>query len=265
VVFILYPILFHIGSIPIYSFGVATLLSILAGVWLTACTAKKYGESKEMIYDYALYAGLVGILGARVWEVIFGWEKFSQDPISIFAIHEGGLSVQGSLFFGFVFTLWYTRKNKIGFWKFADIITPGVLLGQALGRLVACTLAGGSYGAPTDSIFGIKYPPGSPAYARYGDQALWPAEIFEGIWDLLILALILILQKKNYRAGTYFLLYVLLYSAGRFFLEYLRGDSLMIFGLKSAQLISLIVIAISGILLYRNNKINQQKTSDQAV
>lgn len=246
--------LFHIGSIPVYSIGVATALSILAGLWLASWTAKKYGEPPQMIYDYALYAALVGILGARVWEIIFGWEKFSDNPISIFAIHEGGLSVQGSLFFGFVFTLWYTRRNKIGFWKFADIITPGVLLGQALGRLVACTLAGGSYGAPTDSIFGIKYPHGSPAYARYGDQALWPAEIFEGIWDLLILALILILYKKNYRTGTYFLLYVLFYSVGRFFLEYLRGDSLMILGLKSAQLVSLAVIIIAGFLLYSRNQ-----------
>lgn len=197
---------------------------------------------------------MIGILGARVWEVIFGWEKFSENPVSIFAIHQGGLSVQGSLFFGFVFTLWYTRRHKISFWKFADIITPGVLLGQALGRLVACTLAGGSYGAPTESILGIKYPPGTPAFARYGDQALWPAEIFEGIWDLMILALILILQKKNYRAGTYFLLYALLYSVGRFFLEYFRGDSLMILGLKSAQLISLVVIVITGFLLYKKDK-----------
>jgi phosphatidylglycerol:prolipoprotein diacylglycerol transferase len=88
-----YPILFHIGPFPIYSFGVATMLSILAGVWLAASIAKKYGESKEMIYDYALYAAIIGVLGARVWEVIFGWDKFSDNPASIFAVHQGGCAV----------------------------------------------------------------------------------------------------------------------------------------------------------------------------
>jgi phosphatidylglycerol:prolipoprotein diacylglycerol transferase len=252
----MYPILFHIGDLPIYSFGVFTALSILAGLWLTLRNAKRYDLEKEVVLDYALYAALVGIVGARVWEVIFGWEKFRESPWEIFAIWNGGLSVQGSLFFGFLFTVWFTQKRQIGFLRFADIITPGVLLGQGLGRITACVVAGGSYGRPTESIFGITYPPGTPAYAEYGNQALWPAEIFEGAWDILIMAFILRLRKYHLPAGSLFLIYTILYSGGRFFLEFLRGDSLMILGLKSAQLISILVILVSSAILI---KINNRK------
>ncbi|MGE5675555.1 MAG: prolipoprotein diacylglyceryl transferase [Mycobacterium leprae] len=140
-------------------------------------------------------------------------------------------------------------EHKRSFWDFADSLVPGVLLGQAIGRIGSCFLNGDAYGKPTGTSFGVIYQPGTAAYDTFGPVQLWPAELFEGIWDLIIMLIAIWMLRQGRKAGTVTLWYIILYSAGRFSLEFLRADSLMIAGMKAAQLTSLIFIVLAGALL----------------
>lgn len=152
---------------------------------------------------------------------------------------------------GLIAAAWFARSRKLVFLDFVDSLTPALLLGQAIGRIGACFLNGDAYGKPTGSTFGVIYAPGSMAFETFGPVPLWPAELFEGAWDLAVMAFTLWLLRKEHRSGVVFFWYVLLYSVGRFSLEFLRADSLQFYGFKSAQITSVLFIVIAAIVLYR--------------
>lgn len=248
----MYPVLFRIGNFPVTSHGVFIVLSILAGAWFARRTLRRYGFDPELIWEFIPYAALGGVIGARLWEVVFAWEYYGQNPADIIKIWEGGASIQGGIVGGLIGGIWFVRSRKLDFWRLADLVAPGLILGQGIGRLTAEVLAGDAYGRPTGMEFGIVYPPGTPAYAAYGSVPLWPAEIFEGLWDLAVVWILLRLLARSRTPGAVFLAYVALYSLGRFYLEFLRGDSLMVFGMKAAQLTSLLAAVLAlGLYLWR--------------
>jgi phosphatidylglycerol---prolipoprotein diacylglyceryl transferase len=247
------PILFEIFGFPVRAYGVFIAIAFLAGVWLAKrVAARRRPEYVPMVEDFAMTAFVAAILGARLWEVVFTWKYYDSAPWwEIFALWHGGLSIQGALVGGTLAATWFTWSRKISFLDFADTLVPGVLLGQAIGRLGSCFLNGDAFGKPTDSIFGVVYTPGSPAYETFGATPLWPAEVFEGLWDLAVMAFALRLLRREHNRGTVLLWYVLLYSLGRFSLEFLRADSLGFFGLglKAAQVTSLFFALIAAALL----------------
>ncbi len=244
------PILFTIFGFPVRSYGFFIAVAILAGMWLAKkVAARRHPEYVPLIEEFVITAVFAGILGARTWEVVFSWETFRDNPWEVFAVWNGGLSIQGAVLGGVLAALWFTRSRKISFWDFADILTPGLLLGQAIGRLGACFLNGDAYGKPTGTDFGVVYAPGTPAYQAFGPVPLWPAEVFEGIWDLAVMAVMLWILRYKSRAGNAFLWYVVLYSIGRFSLEFLRADSLMFMGVKAAQLTSLVLVFVASAML----------------
>lgn len=253
------PVLFTLFGFPIRSYGLFIAIAFLAGIWLAKrVAARRRPEYVPLIEEFAVLAFVSAIVGARVWEVTFTWEYYSQHLWEIPAIWHGGISIQGAITGGALGALWFTRKHKVAFWDWADILTPGVVLGQAIGRLGSCFLNGDAYGKPTDSIFGVVYAPGSPAYETFGAVPLWPAEVFEGVWDLAIMGLALWMLRRNPKPGTVFLWYVLLYSVGRFTLEFLRADSLTFLGMKAAQITSMLFVAGACVLLaLRQNRPNQ--------
>ena len=143
----------------------------------------------------------------------------------------------------------YTRKHRLSFWEFADLLAPAIVLGQSIGR-IACFLNGDAYGSPTGLGFGIVYPEGTMAYDAYGSQPLWPAEIWEGQWDLIVFVLLVLLRNRNWTSGVLFLTYNILYSFGRFNLEWLRGDSpRYMFHWTAGQWTSFSVMAVSLCLI----------------
>jgi phosphatidylglycerol:prolipoprotein diacylglycerol transferase len=246
------PILFTIFGFPVRAYGVFIAIAFLAGLWLARqVAAKRRPGYVPLIEDFALVALISAIVGARAWEVIFTWDFYKNNLWEIPAIWHGGLSIQGAIAGGTLAAIWFTRSRKLSFWDFADTLTPAVLLGQAIGRLGACLLNGDAFGKPTGTRFGIIYAPGTPAYETFGPVPLWPAEVFEGLWDLAVMGLALWLLKRERPAGTVFLWYVVLYSLGRFSLEFLRADSLMFMGLKAAQVTSVILAAAALLLLAR--------------
>ncbi|PWK08414.1 prolipoprotein diacylglyceryl transferase [Tumebacillus permanentifrigoris] len=245
----MHQILFQIGSFEVRSYGTIVAFAILLAAGLTMYMAKQAGKYEDHVLSLVVWAILGSIIGARLWQVLFfEWHYYSQHLSEMFAIWNGGMSIQGGLVGGFVGGGLYTYFNKINFWEFADLAAPGVILGQAVGR-IACLMNGDAFGSPTDSGFGLVYPPGTYAYDVYGSQPLWPAEVWEGQWDLVVLALLFILKMRKFPTGYLFLFYNILYSFGRLMLEFLRGDTDRFAGLTAAQWTSFVVIALALVLM----------------
>ncbi|WP_346355828.1 prolipoprotein diacylglyceryl transferase [Azotosporobacter soli] len=261
--------LFFIGDFPIRAYGLVLSLSIILATATAYFLAKQDGRWHKHIPDFGLYCGLAGLIGARLWDVFFfDWSYYSHHLLEIPFVWQGGMAIQGGVLLGALTGYWYTKRHGIDTWAFADIVAaPAVIMGQALGR-AANLLNGDAFGSPTGSTFGILYPKTTLAYQTYGNQPLWPAEIWEGQIDLVIFVLLLLFRTTNHKKGQVFILYAVLYSCARFGLEFLRGDyGTLLFGLKSAQLTSLAVIAV-GLLLFfwvgRKGESIQDHTSKKA-
>nr|WP_315988195.1 prolipoprotein diacylglyceryl transferase [Desulforamulus aquiferis] len=154
---------------------------------------------------------------------------------------------RGAVLGGLLAVVWYSRRNSIPFWPMADTLAPGLLMGQAVGRM-GCFLNGCCFGIPHS--FGVAYPVGSDANFIFGSQKLFPAVLFEAGWDILVLALLLKIFTKKPFDGFIALSYFILYSVGRFTIEFWRGDSLRtIMDFKVAQLTSIITIIVSVALM----------------
>lgn len=242
--------LFFVGDFPIRAYGFILSLSIILATGTAYFLAKQDGRWHQHIPDLGIYCGLVGIVGARLWDVFFfDWSYYHNHLLEIPFVWQGGMAIQGGVIFGAIAGYLYTKRHKIDTWAFADIVAaPAVIMGQAIGRM-ANLMNGDAFGHPTGGNFGILYPDTTLAHAVYGNQPLWPAEIWEGQLDIVIFVLLLMFRTTNHAKGQVFILYAILYSLNRFCLDFLRGDaSPVIFGLKSAQLTSLAVIIIGSLL-----------------
>jgi phosphatidylglycerol:prolipoprotein diacylglycerol transferase len=258
-------ILFHIGDFPVRSYGLLVAIAILLAIGVAHYLAKET-KYRDHVSNLSLYVILGAILGARFWEVFFfQWAYYSQNLSEILAIWHGGLSIQGGLIGGFLTGAIYTWYHKLNFWEFADVMAPAIVFGQAIGR-IACLLNGDAYGTPTGSNFGLVYPEGTMAFNAYGSQPLWPAEVWEGQWDFIVFGLLLAMKNRSWPRGFIFLAYNVLYSVGRFALEFLRGDTpRYLFDWTAAQWTSMSVIIVAVIIMAVLYTINGKKQMKQEV
>ncbi|WP_372631583.1 prolipoprotein diacylglyceryl transferase [Cohnella sp.] len=256
-------VLFAIGDFQVHSYGVVVALAVLLA-WGMALYLAEGTSYREHIPNMAFYLIVGALVFARVWHVFFfQWGYYSKHLHEIPYIWHGGIAIQGALVGGAAAMVYYTRKHGLSFWKMADIVAPAVVLGQAVGR-IACFLNGDAYGAPTGRGFGIVYPEGTMAYDRYGAEPLWPAEIWEGQWDLIIFVLLILLKGRKLPTGALFLTYGILYSSGRFLLEFLRGDSpRYLFDWTAGQWTSFCAVAVSlamlAVLTLRERRLSASK------
>ncbi|WP_309146610.1 prolipoprotein diacylglyceryl transferase [Aneurinibacillus soli] len=238
----------YIGSFPIRSYSLLFVLAIILGTGFTVTLAKlqKKDHLAEHLLNLLIPLMIGALIGSRFWAVFFfDWGFYSQHPEEIIAIWHGGLSIQGGIVGAILVGIWYVRKHSLSFWEMADLCAPGLVLGQSIGR-DANLMNGDAFGDPTGSNFGILYPEGTLARERYGDQPLWPAEVWEGQMDVIIFAILMILMQRRLKRGYLFLAYNILYNTGRFVLEMLRGDSpRYLFHWTAAQWTSISVILIS--------------------
>ncbi|WP_251440171.1 prolipoprotein diacylglyceryl transferase [Veillonella intestinalis] len=243
--------LFYIGDFPVRAYGLLLSLGIFCAAAVGYFLLKKDGRGWHVhMVDFAIYTGIAGIIGARLWDVFFfDWHYYQHHLLEIPFVWQGGMAIQGGVILGTLVGIWYVKRQGIDPWAFADIFAPALILGQSVGRM-ANLMNGDAFGHPTGGNFGILYPETTLAFKTYGAQPLWPAEIWEGQIDILIFVILLLFNTTKHKKGQTFVLYAVLYSAARFFLEFLRGDYVnLTMGLKSAQMTSLAVIIV-GIIVF---------------
>ena len=247
------PNLLCLGKICIHSYGVMVFLGIVAG-WAVLRRLTMGEIAKKRLEDVVFFSVIWAIVGARVFYFLFwDFESLKADPFSFFYIWQGGLAIYGAFTGGLVSLFFYSKKLKIPFLKILDFFAPAFAVGQAIGR-IGCTLAGCCYGKPTDWFFGVKF--NNPLSLAPHGVKLIPTQPMESVLDfLLFLFLFSRAKTKKHKVGEVFALYIIGYSTIRFFLEFLRGDTVAGFlNLTAMQNIALIGIALGIFLLIWKRK-----------
>lgn len=248
----MHPIFFRIGSIEVRYYGIMIALAFIVGAILGEKEARRKGLPYGSIYDLLSYLLIAAILGARLYYVFFSepyW--FITHPLEILAIWKGGLSLHGGILGGILAGIWYSKKRGFSPWKLSDVLAPSIALSTAIGR-VGCTLNGCSFGKPTDLPWGIVFT--DPNSLAPLGVPLHPTQIYEIILNLILFAGLWKWRKKVTFDGQLFLTYVMGYGIIRFFLEFFRGDSLLIFNLIPVpHFISAIIFILALVIyIYRN-------------
>ncbi|MBU9722248.1 MULTISPECIES: prolipoprotein diacylglyceryl transferase [Bacillaceae] len=251
------PVAFELGPLTVYWYGLLIGLGAFLGYLLANHEAQKRGLPKELFADLLLFALPAAIIGARLYYVIFRWEHFSHNPISAFYIWEGGLAIHGALIAAVLTAVIFAKVRGFSFWKIADIAAPSILLGQAIGRW-GNFMNQEVYGGEVSRSFleNLMLPEFIINQMYINGVYYQPTFLYESLWNIAGVALLLYLRRVNMRRGEMFITYAIWYSVGRFVIEGIRTDYLLIFGvLKTAQVVSILTI-IGGIILiiYRRKK-----------
>jgi len=252
------PVAIQIGPIPIYWYGIIMMSAFILGTALAYRQAARRGIDPEHILNMLILIIPVSIVCARIYYVIFSWEDYRLTPLEALAVWHGGLAIHGGLIGGFLAVYFYVKKQRLDFWQVGDIFAPGIILGQAIGRW-GNFINREAYGGPVSPDFISRFPAFIRDQMFIGGQFHHPAFLYESTWNLLVFVILLAAGRRNNVPGQILLLYLGLYSAGRFFIEAMRTDSLMLGPIRAAQLVSLILIlaAVTGIF-YRRRKLKKQ-------
>lgn len=245
-------ILFEFGPITIYWYSITTLLAVLSGIYLSLRESKKQGMY-TFISDLIFYVIIFGIIGARTYYVIFNFEQYQSNPLSIFKIWEGGIAIYGALIGGFLTIVYLAKKRQQSIIKTTDIISPSLLIAQAIGRWG--NFFNSEAHGTTVSLEFLKslHLPNFIIEGMYIDGVYYhPTFLYESIWCILGFIILLIIRKITKRKdGIMTYSYFIWYGIGRFIIEGLRTDSLYLGDFRISQIVSLILIVIGmiGIIL----------------
>jgi len=254
------PILISLGPINIYWYGFFIVLAIITAIFITLQLASSYNIKKERIIDLSFWLIIGGIIGARFYHILLELPYYLKYPLDIIKIWQGGLAIHGSIIAGILILWFFSKKNKIDFFRLAAIIAPGLALGQAIGRW-------GNYfnqelfGPPTNLPWGIPINLINRPMEYISYNFFHPAFLYESLGNLIIFIILifghffLIKYKKSYKkAGAYITLsYLALYSILRFFLEFIRIDATPIFLCwRWPQIASILIVILSLIILIKN-------------
>lgn len=244
------PIIFSIGHFHLRWYSVIVMLAIGVAFWLVVKEAVRKGYNKDSINDLAIWVVGGGMIGARLFHVIDHWpDVFSKDPGRIFSIWEGGLAIWGGIVGGLITLAIIAWRKHWNLARLLDAFAPGVVLGQAIGR-IACIITGDSVGKPTEGPFGLAYTSPDAMVPKLG-VFYTPTPIYEIMLNGAIFVILWRLRKAQLRDGALFLVYLTLYSIGRFFITFMSSYREFAFGLNQAQVVSLIGLAIAIPLLLR--------------
>lgn len=251
------PIAFYLGPLPVRWYGLLMGAAFFLGTYLARHHVKRMGYDPDHVLNMVVWIIPAAILGARLYYVTFEWANYQDNLWRIFAVWEGGLAIHGGLIGGILAGIIYVRKHGLPVLAFADACMPSVILGQAIGRwgnFFNQEAHGGVVSAEFMSHF--------PAFIReqmfIQGNYYHPTFLYESAWNLLVFIFLMwMLYRFKQFDGQVMFSYMILYSLGRYFIEGLRTDSLMLGDFRVAQLISLLLI-VAGIILYiytwRRNK-----------
>jgi len=247
----MHPVLFKIGPLEIRFYGLMYLLAILLSIYLIRKDAQRKGIplTKDDIINLVFVAVLAGLIGARAYYVIFNWEYYGANLKEIPAIWRGGLASHGGFIAGFIAVLIALRRYKIPVLKFGDSVVPLVILGEAFVRF-GNFMNGEAHGMPTNLPWGIVFPRGSPAGDEFPNIPVHPTMLYQLFYNLAVFLIVWFgLRTRHFRDGFIIAVTVILYSIGRFFIEGMRADSLYIGGLRTAQVMSILLTLAMGYLI----------------
>lgn len=240
------------GPIKIYWYSVILLIAFFLGGILAIKEAKKKGISEGFMTNYFFYLVPIVIIGARLYFVLFNMTYYSNYPLDIFKVWEGGLAIHGGLIAGVIFTYYYTKKYHISFFRLLDIASVSLILGQAIGRW-GNFMNGEAYGPVTsyEALRNAHIPNFVIEGMNIGGTYYTPTFFYESIWCVIGFLILLFISKKikNQKVGTCTGCYLIWYGIGRFWIESLRQDSLMLGNMKIAQFVSIVMILIGGIII----------------
>ncbi len=249
------PILLDLGIIKIYWYSVFILIGMLTAGFYVSKESKKFNINSDIISNLFFWVIVFGVLGARLYYVVFHLDYYLNNPIDIFKIWERGLAIHGGILFGLIFTIFYSKKYNIKPLLMLDMIVVGVILGQAIGRWgnFFNQEAYGSITGTTITETTLKHlliPGFIIKGMNIGGTYYLPTFYFESIWCILGFIVLLLNKKRRYlKIGQLTSIYFIWYGLGRFFIEIFRTDSLMLGNIKIAQLISILMVII-GIVIY---------------
>ena len=248
----MYPELFSLGPVTIYSYGVLLAASYLLGLWLAMRRAKRWGLDAHRVLDLGIYIIIAALIGAKLLLLIVDFDQFNNSPADLLTLVRSGGVFYGGLILAVAVAFWYIARHRLPFWTTCDVFAPGIALGHVTGRL-GCLAAGCCYGTPTDVPWAITFT--NPlAAANVGTPLgipLHPTQIYEAGAELIILVLLLTTERRGRTfAGRTFWAYMFLYALSRFIVEIYRGDPRgEMFGFSTSQVISLVLGPLSLVML----------------
>jgi len=231
--------LLHIGPFTVYGYGLMIACGVLAAYITIEYRAGKAGMEKEHVFPLFLWSLAGGLLGAKLMFLITEWKYFVRDPLNYLIYFSDGFVVYGGIIVGVLTAYLYCRTNRLNFAKWADLCLPSVALAQGFGR-IGCFLAGCCYGKETTSPIGITF---HHSEFAPNNVPLLPTQLMSSALNFLHFFILVAASRHIKKPGTVAKLYLILYSAGRFLLEFLRGDSERgnIGPLSTSQLIAILV------------------------
>lgn len=250
----MHPILVEYGFLKVHTYGLMVATGFLIGIMYAANQGRKEGVDPQKILDLCFYILVSAILGARLLFVVIEYEHYIDNPLKALMFWQGGLVYYGGLIAAVITGWYYIRKHGLPLWQVADLIAPSLAIGQGVGRW-GCFFAGCCYGAPTDLPWGITFTdPGSLAPLNV---ALHPTQVYLSLNGLLIFSILMWMRNRKSFHGQLFWMYGVLYSIGRFIIEYFRDDargSILGGVLSTSQFIGILVLVFSIVMLFRLKK-----------
>lgn len=259
-----------IAGFTIAYYGIIIAIGMLAGLMLAKWQAKRTGQDPELYMDYAFFGVIFALIGARLYYVVFSWDSYKDNLLQIFNTRAGGMAIYGGIIGAVLTAIIFCRVKKYNFFLFADTAIAGLLVGQVIGRY-GNFMNREAFGEYTDSLFSMRLKVEQVTLSNITETMrehmvtidgidyiqVHPTFLYESLWNLALLALILMYTKKKKFDGELFLMYLVGYGLGRMWIEGLRTDQLQIgnTGIAVSQVLS-VVVAVAGIVywIYRRRK-----------
>ncbi len=238
----------QIGPLAIRWYGLLIATGVLLGTTLAHREAIRRGQDPEKLLNVIVLTVIIGLMGGRLYYVLFNWDYYGAHPGRIVAVWEGGLAIHGGLIAGALTTILYCRYAKLPLLITLDIMAPCVAIAQAIGRW-GNFFNQEAFGVPTDLPWKLYIDPAHRPPQLAAFEYFHPTFLYESLWNLLVFVVLWFGLRKRLQGkpGALVLCYLGLYSVGRFFVEGLRIDSLMLGTYRAAQVMSLLLVAACGI------------------
>ncbi len=247
------PVAFSILGFDIRFYSLLILIGVVIGYIMIVKEAKRFDISSDFMFNLFFWTIIIGIIGARLYYVVFNWEYFSSHVGEIWQIWQGGLAIHGGILFGLVTISIYTKKHNIRLGRILDIVVIPLILAQAIGRW-GNFFNSEAYGAATtlSHLRSMHIPEFIIRGMRINGIYYTPTFFYESIWCLVGFAIMLLMRRRKFvKIGQLTGIYMVWYGVGRFFIEASRTDSLIFLGFKVAQLVSILMIIVGIVLFVR--------------